>query len=760
MEEITAKITGLIFSNRQTGFCVLRVVPEGKTETIVVRGSFPGIMIQVGLKAKFVGRYEDDPKFGRRLNAQVCELMPESGRAGIITYLSANVPSIGPITAARLYDMFGDELIEVLNSNPEQIRTAAFLQARQADAIIQEWAMASENRTTAIFLSDLGLNTHQIKSVIATMGVGQPVRDKIMEDPYQLCSCFGIGFATADTTARKLKIGIDDPRRVCAFILYAMNEMSVSDGHMFCTSQQLLDYISNRIFRRNPIEAFSHGEYMSESHFYSARKELLEAGKIVADDTRLYLSRNWEHESVSAESFANIVAQPPYPFKDLQGVLDNFESTNKLQLSDEQKQAFLMLQESRTCVVSGYPGTGKTLLISAFVHLFEKANMHYVLMSPTGIAAKRLSQVTGKMASTIHRALGYGRDGEWEFNHSNKFIVDAVIVDEMSMVDSATFYHLITALSPNTIVILVGDVAQLPSVGAGYVLNNLMNCDDVPHVALTRIYRQEKKSDIISTAHSILRGDPVDTTFNKDSEFVFLEYPGQDRVLSELCDMASRLKANNLNFQVIAPKYDGDLGVDNLNLKLREVLNPEFASKKAAFIKHGEVNFYEGDRIMVIKNDYDRMIFNGDVGKIQRISVKHDEIEVKIFDWFDQEAAVPTYTDKVFMYKVEEARQNLRVAYACTAHKVQGQEFDFVLMPMTMQYGIMLYKNLVYTAITRAKKKVFIFGDPDAFAYSVSNNRETVRNSALKEKVRTCVEELRRPSPAIPTASETCVALA
>jgi exodeoxyribonuclease V alpha subunit len=423
-------------------------------------------------------------------------------------------------------------------------------------------------------------------------------------------------------------------------------------------------------------------------------------------------------------------------------------------LSDEQRQAFMMLNQSRVCVISGYPGTGKTLLISAFVHLFEKFHMHYALLSPTGIAAKRLSQVTGKTASTIHRALGYGRDGDWEFNSHNKYSVDAVIVDETSMVDGATFYHLISALPASTILILVGDSNQLPSVGAGYVLNNLMRCPEIPHVALTRIYRQAKKSDIVTVARSILEGEPVDTRFNKESEFVFLNFP-RDKIINEICELTARMKAKNANFQVIAPTYDGLLGVNNLNMELREVLNPEFISGKAAKLKHGETDLYEGDRVMVVRNDYDRMIFNGDVGKIQRISLKNDEIEVKIFEWFDQEATTSKYIDKIFTFKVEEARQVLRVAYACTAHKCQGQEFDYIIMPMTMQYGIMLYRNLIYTAITRAKKKVFLFGDPNAFSFAVGNARETVRNSALKELTAEAVIRLEEESE---SSSETSAA--
>jgi len=276
-----------------------------------------------------------------------------------------------------------------------------------------------------------------------------------------------------------------------------------------------------------------------------------------------------------------------------------------------------------------------------------------------------------------------------------------------------------------------------------------MRCPDVPHVALTRIYRQEKTSDIVSVAHSILRGDSVNTSFNKDSEFVFLTYP-KDQVVAEISKMSSMLKAKDKNFQVIAPMYDGDLGVNNLNRTLRDVLNPDFSSGKAAKLKSGSVDLYEGDRVMVIRNDYDRMIFNGEVGKIQRISVKQDEVEVKIFDWFDHESVVPRYVDKVFTFKVEEARNVLKVAYACTAHKVQGQEFDYVLMPMTMQYGIMLYRNLVYTALTRAKKKVFVFGDPKAFSYSIMNDRETVRNSRLKELVHEFIHPSGSGLPASP----------
>lgn len=734
MEEITGKISGVTFGNVQTGFFILKVALDGKKgDQVAVKGSFPGVSMSVGLKAKFTGRYETHPTYGRQFHAATCDVIPEEGRSGIVTYLSANVPSIGPVTAARLYDALGDGLVEVLNTDPERIRELAFLTKAQADSIIKEWSESSESRTVAVFLTDLGLSSSQVKSVFTRYGMR--TRDSVSANPYCLYECPGVGFPTADQAARKLGVGKDDMRRVRSMVLFTLRELSASEGHMYATSGQVLDHISKRMFRRHGLEPFSHGEYLSDSHFFASLTDLVASDDVVSEDGRIYLKHHWLHETSSAASLAGVIRNPPLPMGDLRSILSDFEESRGIALSEEQRQGFLMLERSRACVVSGKPGTGKTTLVSAFVNLFERANLHYVLLSPTGIAAKRLSQVTGKPAYTIHRALGFKKDGTWEFCSSNKFQVDAVVVDEMSMVDGSTFYHLMSALPSTAVVVLVGDRDQLPSVGAGHVLNSLMRCPSVPHVALTRVYRQDKQSDIITVAHNIMAGVQVDTSFNKDSEFVFLNFP-KDQVMDEVCKVAALLKSKERNFQVIAPMYDGDLGVNNLNKRLREVLNQEYSSGKSQKLKNGDVDFYEGDRVMVIRNDYDKMIFNGDVGKIQRISIKSGEVEVKIFDWFDQDSSIPRYVDKVFTFKIDDARHNLKVAYACTAHKVQGQEFDYVLMPMTMQYGIMLYRNLVYTSITRAKKKVFMFGDTKAFSYAAMNERETVRNSNLTELIR------------------------
>lgn len=732
MEELITKISGVVFSNRQTGFHVLKTSTIENGSPVSVRGTFPGITIGIGLKAKFHGVYETHPTYGRQFSASTCELLPENGRNGVTSYLSSHVPSIGPVTAARLYDALGEDLLKILDSDPDQIRALDFLTKKQADAIIQEWANASEARNSSIYLSNLGLTSYQIRSVYTVFG-GE-TRRKVSENPYILSSCPGIGFPTADSAARKLGIGVDDPKRTRSMILFTLSELAQGDGHMYAYSQQILDFISKRVFSKHAIDPFTHGSYMSESHFYPALTSLIDSGDVHSRDGKIYLAANWKNESGSAECLARFVRQDARNFGDITASLEDFEAKSGTKLSEDQRAAFHLLNKSRVFTITGFPGTGKTTMISAFVHLFENAKLNFSLMSPTGIAAKRLSQVTGKSASTIHRALGFKKDGTWEFHSGNKYVVDAVIVDEMSMVDSATFYRLVSSLSDNVVLIMIGDSAQLPSVGAGYVLRNLMECPDIPHVSLTKIYRQGKTSDIVTVAHAILKDDPINTSFDKDSEFVFLNFP-KEKVVDEICKLSVLLKEKKKNFQVVAPMYEGTLGVNNLNEELRDVLNPGSFDKSSAMVKAGSSGLYVGDRVMIVKNDYDRAVFNGDVGKITRISLKDDEVEVRVFDWCDYESSTPKYIEKNFIFKIEEARSVLRVAFACTIHKCQGQEYDYVIMPMTSQYGVMLYKNLIYTAITRAKKKVFVFGDPSAFAYAVKNNKETVRNSILGELI-------------------------
>lgn len=662
MDELTGKIRGVTYADKSTGFHVLKVNASGKDT--VIRGSFFGVNLDVGLQVKFSGRWTIHEKFGRQFEALSCELIQEPGRNGVLSYLISNVPSIGPVTASKLYDQFGDDLVEILNNSPEKVGEASYLTKNQYESIIKEWKQASASRTVAIMLSDLGFTVNQIKNAYTKWGVG--VKAILDSDPYQLTECDGIGFVTADRAAQSLGIDANDMRRVKAITLSVLNDLCNSEGHMYVSSSDIQSH-SKKFFKRNGIEQLSCGSWLSDSILFKSLELLQNESKIKSDDDRIYTQSNWNDEVIAADSVAELVNNGPRDFGDLESIISDFENERGLTLAPGQHEAYMMLGKSNIIIVSGFPGTGKTFLTEAFVHLFDKMHLDYALMSPTGIAAKRISQVTGKPASTIHRALGYKGDGSWDFHRSNKYRVDVLLVDEASMVDAKTFCVLMSALLPTTTCIIIGDSAQLPSVGAGYVLNNLLR-SHIPHVFLKKIYRQAKQSDIITVAHQILDGQQINTSFNKDSEFVFLPFQ-KDKILGEVCRLASKMKEKNCEFQVISPMYDGDLGVDNLNKELRKVLNSDFVNGTTSSIKSGSSEWHEGDRVMATKNNYEKMIFNGDVGKIQRISIKNDEIEIKIFDWFDHESKIPRYIDKVFTYKVEEVKKNFKVSYACTVHR-------------------------------------------------------------------------------------------
>lgn len=729
-EFVEGKVTGITFSNEASSFYILKVQTPNGSES--VRGTLFGPKIIVGMSGKFNGKYEEHPKYGRQFSASDFELTRERSRQGIINYLSNYVPSIGTVTAGKLYAHFGDDLLEMLEKTPERIHEAKFLTKLQCESILSEWSVASSSRTLSVYLISLGLHANQIKAVLSHFKVLEGTEDQIRTNPYILTECAGIGFPTADNVALQTGISPDSPLRVRSMVSFVIRELTTNEGHVWVTSKQIRTFISDRLFRKYNISQFSSGASIPDSLYYKTIAQLEADDKIRCVGEKIYSKIDWVHESGCGDILRDKLATRAFQFGDITGFLQDFEDRKKLKLAPEQRTAIEALGKSRVVVVSGYPGTGKTLVTSAFVELFEKHNLTYNLLSPTGIAAKRMSQVTGRTASTIHRALGYQRDGSWQFNELNKFHTDAVIVDESSMVDLAVFYNLISALKTETILVLVGDAAQLPSVRNGDVLRSLQKSVNIPFVQLENIYRQDKASDIIKVAHQMLKGDSIDTSFRKDSEVLFFNLH-EDDVIPELKRMSTLLKSKAANFQVMAPIYDGLLGVNNLNVELRHVLNPDYSPEIK--IKNGDVDFHEGDRVMATKNNYEKMLFNGDAGKIQRINTKAGEVEVKIFDWFDQEATVNQYHDVVFTFKIEEFRSMFRVGYVTTVHRSQGNEYDYVILPMTRKYHMMLYRNLIYTALTRAKKKVFVFGDCGAFESAAMNERDLSRNTSLHEFV-------------------------
>jgi exodeoxyribonuclease V alpha subunit len=405
-----------------------------------------------------------------------------------------------------------------------------------------------------------------------------------------------------------------------------------------------------------------------------------------------------------------------------QEFLSDYEAFHAMKLSEAQKEAVEKLVTNRVLVLTGLPGTGKTTIVRAFVELFQKAGLSFALMAPTGIAAKKLSSVTGQQAFTVHRALRY--NGEvWGYNSQCKYSVGAVILDEASMVDQELFFRVLDALDPGTMLVIVGDDAQLPSVGPGSVLRELIQCPDIPTVRLTQIFRQSQESSIVTNSHRVNRGEVIEVG-SAESDFRFISVSEEAKIADLVVSMASKLKSKDANFQVLSPKYEGIVGVDNLNSRLQEVLNPPSSTSKE--FSRGNLRFRVGDRLMVIKNDYQLGVFNGDLGKLHRIT--RDCLEVVIYGGGED-------LDKIVSFPVGDVLIKLRLAYVVTVHRSQGSEFDTVILPVVKSQGRMLQRNLFYTAITRAKKKVWVLGDFSAVQKAIDNDKVVLRNTGFGQAI-------------------------
>jgi exodeoxyribonuclease V alpha subunit len=457
--------------------------------------------------------------------------------------------------------------------------------------------------------------------------------------------------------------------------------------------------------------------------YAQAIQHLAEQGAIRFEEgLGVYLPDYHRFERDSAKMLGELLKPKPIDI-DPKPFLESYERINRITLSEHQRKTVEQLVEHPVLVLTGLPGTGKTTAVRAIVRVFEEAKLQFSLMAPTGIAAKRLAFVTSHAASTIHRALRF--DGNaWGYGSSNRYLVDAVIVDEMSMVDQELFFRLLSAIRPGTRLILVGDDAQLPSVGPGNVLRELVDCPNVPNVRLTQIFRQSEQGEIVVNSHRINRGELPELLDPKvDTEFKFVRMSDEERIADTIVEMAFKLKARDANFQVLSAKYEGTVGVDNLNQRLRDRLNPEGPREW----KQGNLHFRLGDRLMVVRNDYKRSVYNGDVGKL--VEIRRDALIVRIH------GVGAGSVDMEVEFPVEVTEDKLRLAYAITVHKSQGSEFDTILLPIVKQQGIMLQRNLLYTAVTRAKKRVWLLGEEAAIAKAVANDKVILRNTALRKAI-------------------------
>lgn len=713
---ILGQIERVTYNNPENGFTIARVRARGRREPVTVVGRFmdptPGEVIEM------TGGWKIHPTFGEQFEVSTYSIKAPSTINGIKKYLGSGlVRGIGPVMAERIVDCFGKSSLEVIENNPARLREVDGIGEKRIEMIKAAWAEQKEIRNVMLFLQ-----SHEVSAAYAIRifrRYGQDSVEVVTENPYRLATDIpGVGFLTADRIAFKLGFEKDNPLRIRAGILYVLNQLS-EEGHVYYPYDFLIDK-SLEILETGKdraaaaiAEAASDGEVVIEELCYGTKnRESLRA---------VYLARFYVCETGIAGHFARLFEAPKSvrPI-DTEKALKWVENRLDFSLAENQKAAVGCAAENKIMIITGGPGTGKTTIIRAILEIFKQLQVNILLAAPTGRAAKKMSEATGHPAGTIHRMLSFNAQaGGFQKNQDNPLKCDMLIVDEASMIDTVLMYHLLKAVPPAATLILVGDIHQLPSVGPGNVLNDVIFSEMVPVVRLSEIFRQARQSRIIVNAHKINSGIiPGFEEADEDTDFYFIEQQDPEKVVDIIVELVSKRIPRRFCFdpvedvQVLSPMHKGVCGTANLNRMLQERLNPE-----KTLISTGGSIFKLHDKVMQTRNNYEKQVFNGDIGRV--VSVEADFRQVKIgFDGREIDYAFSELDEVV-------------PAYAVSVHKSQGSEFPVVVMPVLTQHYIMLQRNLLYTGVTRGRRLVVLVGTKKAMAIAVKNDKPRQRYTHL-----------------------------
>jgi len=797
----SGRVNSVVFENTAQDFYVLRLVLDVKdddttstfasTRSVTVRGNVPGMSLKIGSWFGFEAKWERHPKYGDQLvitKAPVVKGKWTSETA--VSMLTAH--GVGERVCQRLVDHFGDDLVAVLDSGDEvRLHEAPGLTPFTAAHVSSRWGMVRAYFQTLEFLADAQVPKSRISQVWSHFG--DEAKTILSQNPWALVEIDGITFPQADEVALRLGLDMNSPLRIRGAVLFACKNRR-GMGHMFLSSGDMLDEVRGLVSHANAKDVAKALGYLHKHEALVIDRDTRPGTTAIYEPWSHYMENECARQVLdrldTADPFAPMPAIPeglkpgdklaraldmttftPYTESlsrvgtraekkwkgdpdDLNGIaqaaLDDWSAGSKIVLSKPQLEGALNALTAPVSILTGLPGTGKTTTLMAVVAVLKDAGVPFLLVAPTGIAAKRMSSMTNAPASTIHRAFkakGWntgeerestyvgiiggpgaqdssdGSGEEWEYGEEKPHPARVIICDESSMVDQHLMYRLLHCTSPRARLVFVGDAAQLPSVGPGNVLRDLISTGIFPTVALTEIYRQEETSDIVIAAHATHRGEIPECKAGKGSDFVFIETHDEDAILDILIRLVDKLYAKRKNFQVLSPRHAGTLGVTNLNQRLREILNPKQPGLQE--MRLGSEVVREDDRVMVIRNNYDKGIFNGDVGKVARLDRKAREVEIKLHG--------PPVVHVRLSFK--DAPRHLRLAYTVTVHKSQGQEYDTIVLPLVKGFGHQLQRNLFYTAITRAKKQVVLIGHREAMVRAVMNNKEDVRNTLFQDRL-------------------------
>jgi exodeoxyribonuclease V alpha subunit len=722
--ELSGQIEKITFSNEDTGFTIARVKVKGRHDPVTVVGTLMAPMPGEILDMR--GDWANHPRFGLQFKVSDYKTRVPATVDGIRKYLgSGMIKGLGPVMAGRIVDQFGKKTLDVIDNQIHLLAEVDGIGPKRIATISRAWDAQSEIRGVMLFLQSHGVSSGYAAKIFKQYG-NQAIA-VVKRNPYRLAGdIFGIGFLTADKIAAKLGFAKDAELRVEAGILYVLNQLS-DEGHVYFPYQPLISKCCGILgVDRHPVIQALGNLALDQKIIIEDINGSLDDGK--ENHKAVYLARFHVCETGIARQLKLLVTGAK-SIRDIDAgkAIDWVQGQLSITLAKKQITAIIRAVENKVMVITGGPGTGKTTIINAVLKIFARLRATIMLAAPTGRAAKRMSEATGYEAKTIHRLLEYSlQKGGFQRTEDKPLDCDVLVIDEASMIDTLLMYHLLKAVPPFATLILVGDVNQLPSVGAGNVLGDIIASSAVPVVALDKIFRQAKTSQIVVNAHRINQGRSpsfnAGQTTDSGNDFYFIEQQDPDKVLEIILELCKNRIPRRFGFdpvddiQVLTPMHRGSVGAGNLNQQLQAALNPGEDG-----ITRGERSYRVNDKVMQIRNNYDKDVFNGDIGRVTAIDGDSREVAVSVdgrevvYDFSDLDEIVP--------------------AYAVSVHKSQGSEYPVVIIPIVTQHYILLQRNLIYTAVTRGKKLVIIVGSRKAMAIGINNTKTRQRYTRLRHRL-------------------------
>ncbi len=722
LTDLQGQIERITYCNDESGYTVAKVKVHNRRDLVTVVGTI--LTPTPGEELLMQGEWVYSPRYGEQFKVVQYTTTAPASVSGIEKYLGSGlIKGIGPVMAKRIVKQFGQETLAVIERDSERLTEVEGIGDVRVRMIRSAWNAQKEIREVMIFLQSQGVSSGYATKIF------RQYKEKSIEvvkaNPYRLATdIVGIGFITADKIAERLGVAKNSELRAEAGTLYVLNQLA-EEGHVYYPYERLIRKCRDILEVDREIIEKAIG-LIAADHRAVIEEMARGAGDASGETRAVYLARYYFAETGIAAHLKSLISAPAAGQKtDAAPAVEWVQEQLSLQCADRQKEAIRTAMEHKVLVITGGPGTGKTTIINAIIKIFARSGARILLAAPTGRAAKRMSEVTGHDARTIHRMLKYSvREGGFEKNETNPLDGDLIIIDEVSMIDTLLMHHLLRAVPVRATLILVGDVNQLPSVGAGSILKDIIDSGAVPVVELNEIFRQAQESLIIVNAHRINSGvmPILKSPGEKREDFYFIEKENPDEALKLILELVTeripkRFQLHPVNdIQVLTPMHRGTVGAENLNLVLQQTINP-----REDGVTRGGRDFRVNDKVMQVRNNYDKDVFNGDIGRIVKIDTELQEATIS----FDGRTVTYDFPDL----------DEIVLAYAISVHKSQGSEYPAVVMPLLTQHYVLLQQNLIYTAVTRGKRLVVIVGTRKALAIGVKNNKTDQRFTGLRHRL-------------------------